>query len=377
MPSSPADVAVVGAGVIGASCAFHLAKLGARVTVIERGPQPGVGSTGKATGGFRAQFESEIDVRLSLLARDKLRVFSEELGVDPGYRSCGYLWLARSEAELEKLRAANVVQRSAGLHEASIVSTSQAARLSPHVSHAGVVGAAWCPTDGFIRPMEILRGYVEGARRLGVEFRFGESVAALGEGEVRTTGGNVRCGLVVNAAGAWAAEVAALAGIDLPVSPLRRQVACTVPTSLLPEEAPMTIWVSDGFHLRVRDGRVLLLLPEPEAPRFDTPVDEAWVSRVVAAARERVPLLRDLPIERSWAGLYEMSPDARVILGPVTPQLFLVNGSSGHGAMHSPALGQLAAEWIVHGAPRALDCAPLSLQRFSAGGNQAKAKALL
>ena len=365
MRSSPADVAVVGAGVIGVSCAYHLAKLGVRVTVVERGAQPGLGSTGKATGGFRAQFDNELDVRLSLLAREKLRAFPDELGVDSGYRPYGYLWLGRSQGQLERLRAANAVQHAAGLLEARIVSPAEAARLCPEADLQGVEGGAFCPSDGFVRPLEILRGYVEGARRLGVQFRFGEAVVAVGHGELRTTAGSVRCGRVVDAAGPWAAELAALAGVQLPVTPLRRQVACTVATSLLPETTPMTIWLDDGFHFRVRDGRVLLLLPEPEAPRFDTPVEDAWLSRVVALAHERLPLLRDLPIERSWAGLYEMSPDAQVILGPATPELFLCNGSSGHGVMHAPALGQLTAEWIVHGAPRSLDCSGLSLDRFN------------
>jgi sarcosine oxidase subunit beta len=338
MPSSRADVLVVGAGVIGASCAYHLAKLGARVRVIDRAPAAGQGSTGRATGGFRAQYETAINVRLSLLAREKLLRFREELGVDPGYQPCGYLWLATTEAELARLRAAHAVQREAGLTEAELVDDPRP--LNRHVRMDGVVGAAFCPTDGYIRPLEILRGYLEGAQRLGVEFRFGEE-----------PGQHEGTGVVVNAAGPWAAELAARFGVQLPVTPLRRQVACTVPAPSFPADMPMTIWVGDGFHLRVRDGRVLLLLPEPEAPRWDTPVDDAWVERVRAAARERVPAVRDLPIERTWAGLYEMSPDAHAIVGWANDRLFLCNGSSGHGVMHAPALGQLSAEWIVNGKP--------------------------
>src|SRR6266446_4043580 len=167
------EVVVVGAGVIGASVAWHLIRLGVRdVLVLERGATPGEGSTGRATGGFRAQFGTAIDVRLSLLAREKLRRFREEVGVDAGYRPCGYLWLARNAGELSALRAAQRIQHEVGLGEARMVAPEEIAKLNPAASLQGVVGGAFCPTDGFLRPLEVLRGYLDGARRMGARVRF-------------------------------------------------------------------------------------------------------------------------------------------------------------------------------------------------------------
>ena len=375
--SGPA-VVVVGAGVVGASAAYHLARRGCRVTVLERSAGLGDGSTGRATGGFRAQFASEVNVRLSMLSLERLLQFEAETGVDSGYRPNGYLFVARSECELEALRAACAVQRRAGHAETIEVGPDEIARLNPAVSRDGVLGGTFGPRDGTIRPREILRGYAEAAARLGARFRFdcgsveldthGDRVVA-----VRARGAAYPADVVVNAAGAWAAAVARAVGVSLPVTPLRRQVAITHPCDALPEAMPLTIFLDDGFHLRVRDGRVLLLLPadhECDDP-FDTTFDEEWLERVVSRARERVPCLARAEIDREgcWAGLYEMSPDKHAILGASTevPNFYLANGSSGHGVMHAPALGLLLAETIVDGAATSLDVTALRPSRFAEG----------
>ena len=377
---SSAEVVIIGAGVVGASVAYHLAKRGCgRILVLERHRAPGQGSTGRATGGFRAQFGSEVNVRLSLLSREELLSFEEEMGVDPGYRPCGYLFLAGDEAQLEALRGAQEVQRAAGLAEAREVTPSEIGEINPWVRVDGLVGGVYCPTDGFLRPMEILRGYVENAERLGVRFEYGvEQVGFRTDGRgrisaVRTSGGDVGAGSVVNAAGAWAALVARGAGLDLPVEPLRRQVAVTQPFDDLPEEMPMTIFTEDGFHFRVRDGRVMLLWPDKpvvEDP-FDQGVEEAWLESVIERARARVPSLARASIDREncWAGLYEMSPDGHALLGeaPGMENLYLANGSSGHGVMHAPALGQLLAEIMLDGAARTADTHVLRPSRFDEG----------
>jgi len=365
------DVLVIGAGVMGASVAYHLARAGCRdVLVLDRGPGPGSGSTARATGGFRAQFGTAIHVRLSLLSRSKLLCFREETGGDAGYVPAGYLWLATTEAELAALRAARAVQHAEGLREAVEVVPREIAFLNPAVALEGVLGGAFCPTDGFLSPMGLLEGYVQAAMELGVRFRWGEEVRALqrtDSGAVTSAGGHA-AGVFVNAAGAWAGVLT-----DVPVTPLRRQVAVTAPTEALPPSMPMTIFTDDGFHLRVREGRVLLLRPSPAVPGdpLDTSVDPAWVDAVTAEAHVRVPLLRDVPVDRArcWAGLYEMSPDRHAMLGraPGSPNLYLINGSSGHGVMHAPALGQLLAEMILEGTARSLDVRPLRPERFAEG----------
>jgi sarcosine oxidase, subunit beta len=374
-----ASVAVIGAGAVGASVAYHLALRGMKdVLVLDRSTDPGQGSTGRATGGFRAQFSTEINVRLSLLARERLLRFPDEIGADSGYVQAGYLWLARTETEAETLSAARSIQRAAGLQEAVEFASEEIARLNPAVNLEGIISGAFCPTDGFLRPLAILKGYLDAAGRLGVHMEWSTEAVEMRrdrEGritEIETSRGPISVGKVVNAAGPWASRVAAMAGVPLPVTPLRRQAAATEPAEdLLPERMPMTIWVGDGFHLRVREGRVLLLRPSPGDPvdPFDTSVDPAWIDEVTRIARERVPILSRARIDREacWAGLYEMSPDRHAILGlsPECPNLYLANGSSGHGVMHAPALGMLLAEIITDGRTKTLDVEPLSPGRFA------------
>ena len=375
-----ASVAVIGGGVIGASVAYHLAARGWRdVVVLDRGPGAGEGSTGRATGGFRAQYATPVNVRLSLLAREKLCRFEEETGVDPGYSRAGYLWIAADESELAALREGQRVQHAEGLSEAVELDPADVARLNPALAEGGIAGGVFCPTDGFIRPLRMLEGYLAAGARLGVRTQWGTEATGFAlrrDGTISavlTSRGPVGVAAVVNAAGAWAALPAEWAGVGLPVTPLRRQVAATVPCGRLPEGMPMTIFAADGFHLRVRDGRVLLLRPTPgrEGRPFDVSVDSTWVREVTDIARARVPLLRDVEIDPAacWAGLYEMSPDKHAILGPAPgcPNLFLVNGSSGHGVMHAPALGHLLAEIVSDGTAGSLDVTPLRPTRFLEG----------
>lgn len=378
---SAPSLCVIGAGAIGASVAHHLASSGRRnVLLLDRSAGPGEGSTGKATGGFRAQFATPVNVRLSLLSRTKLLRFQDETGVDPGYLPAGYLWVARTARELDSLRGALGMQRAEGLGEAREVSPEEIARLQPWLAPRGVIGGTFSPTDGFIRPRDILEGYLRSAERRGVRIEWNAEVTGMARApdgrivSVTTARGVHRVEAVVNAAGAWAASIASMAGVDLPVVPLRRQVAATVPCDLLPPTMPMTIDVGDGFHFRVRDGRVLLLLPTPGAPGrpFEAEVEPEWIERVSAIAAERVPALRGIEIDRSacWAGLYEMSPDRHAIVGAVSgcPNLFFVNGSSGHGVMHAPAMGQIVTE-ILNGEAPAVDVSELRPSRFREGAS--------
>lgn len=374
-----ASVAVIGAGVVGASVAYHLARRGWRdVLVLDRADKPGEGSTGRATGGFRAQFASDANVRLSLLAREGLTAFREETGVDPGLVAAGYLWLARRTQDLEALRAALAVQRRNGFMDAREIDAREAAALNPAMNPEGVLGGTFAASDGFLRPLAILDGYLRAAERLGVTVKWNAEVKGLRRGakgiEAVQAGSEwISVDAVVNAAGAWAAPLAELADVSVPVAPLRRQALASAPFHGLPETMPMTIWVDDGFHARVRDGRVLALMPTPGDPDdpTSTRVDPEWVSSVTRIARERMPVLRDADFERgtAWAGLYEMSPDGHALLGPAPgcANLILANGSSGHGVMHAPALGLLAAEILSDGRASSMDTAALDPGRFVGG----------
>jgi sarcosine oxidase subunit beta len=365
---------IIGAGVVGASIAWHLAEMGCSdVVVLDRAPALGGGSTPLATGGFRTQFATEVNVRMSMLSREKLRRFVDELGVDSGYRPYGYLFLAASQATLETLRDAQRVQHACGVAEARMVSAAEARGINPAIG-SDIAGGAYCPTDGFIRAMQILRGYHDAAVRRGVRFELDTTVLGMRtEGDrvvaLRTPRGDVAAEHFVNAAGAWASTF----GFDVPVAPLRRRVAATVPADVLPDAMPMTIWTDDGYHIRVRDGRVLLLWPDDAEPGFDDlSVSEEWLERVRAWTDARVPCLRAVPIDRAqcWAGLYEMSPDKHAIVGraPRFANAWLANGSSGHGVMHAPAIGEIVARMITGAAPP-FDVSALRPERFGEGAD--------
>jgi sarcosine oxidase subunit beta len=374
----PASVAIIGGGVMGASVAWHLAKKGVRdVVILDRAPGPAHGSTGRATGGFRAQFSTDINVRLSLYSREQLRSLREETGRDTTISEVGYLWIASSDSELGALCSALDVQRAAGLSNAVEVKVEDIARLNAAVSLDGVVGGTFCESDGYIKPLEILQGYLEGATTLGVTTFWDTRVTGFtmdGDRitEVRTTRDAFAVETVVNAAGPWAAGVAAMAGVALPVEPLRRQAAITKPTEAIPPTMPMTIFLDNGFHLRARDGHVLLCWPTDGDPAKNESgdADDEWLSEVQRMMEQRVPALAGVQFDRRacYSGLYEMSPDKHAIVGFASEcaNMFLVNGSSGHGVMHSPAIGEIAAAMITGGEPP-LDAHQLRPSRFAEG----------
>lgn len=345
------------------------------VVIIDAAPGPGHGSTGRATGGFRAQFSTAVNVKMSLYSRDRLMDFQNETGVDSGYDPVGYLWIAHNDRHLDALASAQTVQREHGLTEATMLRPEEITVLNPAIAPEGITGGTFCQSDGYIRPLEILRGYLEAGRRLGVTERWGSKCLGLERDggrirAIRTSTGTIDVDNVVNAAGPWASRVAAMGGINLPVTPLRRQAAITVQTDAIPANMPMTIFLDTGFHVRARDGRALLCWPTNEAAGDTLSVDDAWLANVDEMKRERIPALADVQLDRAqcYAGLYEMSPDHHAIVGFAAEceNLFLVNGSSGHGVMHSPALGAVAADMICGNEP-VIDVSSLRPTRFADG----------
>jgi len=371
-----ADALIIGGGVIGASIAYHLALKGFKnVLVIDKGIYPGSGSTGKATGGFRAQFGSEINIKLSLLSWQKLLSFKDELGIDPRFYQLGYLFLAQNNDELGLLKEANALQQSCGLNEAELVSIDDIRKLNPYINYNEIIGGCFCSTDGFISPLKILEGYIKGAKKCGIIFQYGTETEGFvirnnNIKSVNTTSGNIEANIIINAAGAWAGEIAKLAGVDIPVKPLKRQAAMIKEKNIFPDNLPMTIWIDNSFHFRMRDGNLIMLLPlEPENNEpFNTDVENRWLENVLNIAKERIPKLQNCSIdkENSLAGLYEMSPDEHILLGlaPRLENFYLAGGSSGHGVMHSPAIGQLMAE-LIAGEKPSIDISSLKPSRFN------------
>jgi sarcosine oxidase subunit beta len=375
---STADVVIIGAGIVGASIAWHLTSRACRnVALVERESQPGKGSTGKSMGGVRAQFATALNIRMSMHSIAFFREFDRALGHPSGYRPQGYLFVATSQAHMDYLRANVEAQRAEGLSAVRLVSPAEILAMLPQLRPDDIVGGSFCSTDGFVDPHSVMTGFLLRAAAQGAELIRGAEVTAIerdarGVCAVHTSQGSIATRIVVNCAGAWARGVARMAGIDLPVEPLRRMLVPTEPFDRIAHSAPMTIDMSSGFHFRPEGLGFLMAWNDPEETAgFKTQVDRAFVEKILTRAVSRVPVFAEASVNpsRAWAGLYEMTPDHHPVLGPVAavPGFYLANGFSGHGVMHSPATGKVLADLILDGASGLVDALVLALERFAEG----------
>jgi sarcosine oxidase subunit beta len=374
---SSADVVVVGGGVVGASAAYHLAVAGAgRVVLLERADRLATGSTGACAGGFRYQFSSEVNIRLSLASVPMITGFSEEHGIPVDVVQHGYLFLLRSDRELAAFRAAAALQRSLGV-DAEDLDPVAALDLVPGLAPEGLLGAAYGPRDGIADPSGLTEGYGAIARRAGAEIRFGVEVTAIRVvggrvAGVDTTTGPIDAPVVVNAAGPWAGRLAATAGVDLPLEPVPRNVVVTSAFPGVPARRTLVIDAGTSYYFHREGPGVLMGMGHPgERATFDVTPDAAFIEGPLLETALRVfPPIERAGIARTWAGLYEMTPDRHPIIGDAPVEgLFLANGFSGHGFQHAPVVGKLLAERIVDGAARTVDVSSLGLDRFAAGGS--------
>jgi len=382
--TNTADVVIIGGGIVGASVAYHLAEAGCPdVLIIEREAQQGLGSTGRATGGVRAQFATPVNIQMSRYSIEFLSRFEEATGFSSGYEPAGYLFVATNERHLEYLRTTRERQHTEGLINVEILSAEDVRSLIPQMRADDVLGGSFCGTDGFVVPLNIMRGFtaraVERGARVWLDTRVVKIEVEHGRvAGVLTTRGHVATRAVINAAGAWASGVAQTAGVEIPVVPLRRQIVGTEPLAGLPEKLPKVIDMSDGFHFRptprAEDGKppagFLLAWTDPEeTPSSEAELDSAFIPKILERAARRVPLFAQAAADmsRTRAGLYEVTPDHHAIIGeaPGVSGLFLANGFSGHGVMHAPATGRVVSELILHGRAHLLDITSLGVERFA------------
>lgn len=362
-------VAVIGAGIVGASCAYHLASRGAEVTVVEREEGVAMGSTGRSAAGFRVQFANRHNVALSLRSLEWYRAN------DSGYNPVGYLFLVphkQWDAHLAQVE----VQRAAGARVE--VLDVAAAREIVDFDADGIAGATFGPDDGFVDPDRSTQLLMRRAREEGTLFHRLETVTGIdrdGDGWVLrttkgTTEGTIEADVVVNAAGAWSAGVAALAGLTVPVQPLRNDVFVTTPRPRA-RPLPLTIDVPSGVYMRSEGDRLLIGHHDDQAPfGFFEGVDWAHLEPIMAAAFERYPWFEaeELDERACWWGYYEMTPDRSPVLGrdPGAPTWVNATGFSGHGVMHAPATGVLIAEEVLDGRAHSIDLDPFRIDRFAA-----------
>jgi sarcosine oxidase subunit beta len=373
-----ADIVIIGGGIVGSSIAYHLTDQGCRdVLIVERETAQGKGSTGKSMGGVRAQFSTPASVQMSLYSIPFYASFEEHLGSPCDYRSQGYLFCATNEKQMAYLTTNHALQVKMGLLTARLVTADEIRSMFPQMRADDVVGGSFCSTDGFVDPYSAMNGFAAWATEHGATLWKHTSVTGItrdeaGVASVETTRGTVATRKVVNCAGAWAADVGKLAGVDLPVEPLRRMLVPSEPFDEFPHTAPMIVDMSNGFHFRPEARGFLLAWNDPdETPGFKTDFDPLFVEKILTRAADRVPCFATLPVnpKRAWAGLYEMTPDHHPILGeaPNVPGFFLANGFSGHGVMHAPATGRILSDLILTGTTDLIDASLLNLSRFAEG----------
>jgi sarcosine oxidase subunit beta len=368
---SRADAVIVGAGCIGASIAYHLAQHGVKALVLEREKIAGNGSTGHCAGGVRQQFTTPVNVALSKISIEAFARMNEELAYEGDlYWPVGYLFCVPDQARWTRFLANAAAQRALGVPVEELT-PAEVARRWPLLATDDLAGATFCASDGLADPHGVTAAYLAAAKRLGATFEFETDVTGVKVAEGRVQGvvtnkGDIATPVVVNAAGPFAAEVGKMAGVELPVVPLRRQIFTTQPADWVPANFPMVVDVGTGVYMHRESGGLLLGLADlDEPPSYHTHIDLEFRDKVFLLAFERLPKLEDAAYRAGWGGLYEDTPDHNAILGetPGVRGFWLANGFSGHGFMHAPAVGKVIADLVTGRPPRA-DVSALAPDRF-------------
>jgi len=380
-----ADVVIVGGGCMGAATAYYLSRHGAgEIVLVERDTQLGTGSTGRNAGGVRHQFSDPANIALSRESIALFCRFEAELGQPIDFWQDGYLFLLSSEASERAFRASVAVQRAHGI-DVAWLSGDEAAAMTPGLDANGVRAATFCAADGIADPNGVTMGFVRAAQRggrltvlretevTGIEVSNGRIAG------VMTSAGPIATRAVVDAAGPWAGQVAAMAGVVLPVVPERRHIFIAQPvagaswddsayTGRTPSTRLMVIDFDTTFYFH-REGAGLLfgMGDRSERPGFDTTVKWDFLPEVTETAVRRLPALADAAVTHAWAGLYEMTPDHNPVIGGLgVDGCFAIAGFSGHGFQHAPAAGRLLAD-VILGRDPGMDLSPFAFARFAEG----------
>lgn len=372
-----ADVVIVGGGCMGASVAYHLTRRGVTdVVLVERERLLGTGSTGRNAGGVRHQFSNAANIRLSIESIRLLERFGDEVGQSVDFHQDGYLFLLSSPATVDTFRANVALQRSLGV-EVDWLEPGDAGRLVRGLSVAGVLAATFCARDGIADPNGVTMGFAKAAAAAGATIERDTEVAGIivergRVAAVETSRGRIDTRVVVNAAGPYARAVGRMAGVDIPIDPIRRHIFIAQAPGgdgswQVPADRIMVIDFDTTFYFHREGAGMLFGMGERhESPTFDTTVQWDFLPHIIEVAVERLPALADASVSHAWAGLYEMSPDGNPIIGPVpeVDGLFAINGFSGHGFQHSPAAGRILAD-VIAGRDPAFDLTPFAFERFA------------
>jgi sarcosine oxidase subunit beta len=369
-----ADFVIIGGGVMGASAAYHLAKCGMKnIVLVEKEDFFGTGATGRCAGGVRYQFSTEINIRLSLESLPMLERFKEEIGQDVDYRQCGYLLIATNEKDVVAFKRNVQLQNSLGV-QTQLLSGDEIRECLPLMKFEDAIAGTFHEKDGLVDPNSVVAGYISAAQKLGVRALtraevMGVRVSGDEVEAVETTRGVIQTRMILNAAGPWAGLIGRMAGVHIPIVPIRRQIFTTTALKEIPEDFPFVIDFGQSLYFH-REGKGLLvgMSNQNEKPGFDQNVDEEFEFVNLEAAMKRMPLLERAGRASHWAGLYEVTPDAHPILGGSRIKGFMIcTGFSGHGFMHGPVAGKLMTEYILDGTFSTVEVSMLDLARFEEG----------
>lgn len=363
-----AGVVIIGGGIVGTSIAYHLAAAGVRGVVLVERAELGCGSSAKPLGGVRAAFSDPANVALGKRSLDAYKRFGEHFRADIGLREVGYLFLCRSEAEVLDCEASVAVQNSFGAGS-RMVSPAEAARLNPFLDPDALLAASYSPQDGYAEPSRAVAAYTDAAKAAGAVFLTGTEVLAVEHdagviSAVTTNRGTIRSDAVICAAGAWSRRVGQMAGVELPVTPVRRQIGITRTAQPRPE-IPFTLDLSTTMYFHNCGNTLLLGISNAEPPGFNRDFSFEWLGEFNAAARICAPSLADPDLEYGWAGLYENTPDHNALIGASEelPGFLYATGFSGHGFLQAPAVGELIRDLYL-GRESFMDAAVFSATRF-------------
>jgi sarcosine oxidase subunit beta len=347
------EVVVVGGGAMGASVAWHLRELGVDDVVLLERESLAAGSTSRSAGGIRAQFSDELNVRIALRSLEEFGLMD---AID--FRQYGYLFLLDRKEDLASFREALSLQQRLGVPSREL-SVDEALEIVPQLSPDGLIAATFCELDGYASPESVVQWYARGLDvRQGCEVT-GISVDGGRIAAVETTKGPIACSSVVCCAGAWSREVAAMAGVELPVEGEKRWIWFSPEDGGLPERLPLTIDFSTSFYFH------------REGPGIVFGGREQTLEEVATAGLPRLPLLEELPVQTSWWGYYENSPDHNALVGrSAEPEgFFYATGFSGHGFQQAPAVGEHIAE-LIAGREPTLDLSAFDVARFERGSSR-------
>lgn len=374
MSKNTAEVVIIGGGISGCATAYYLAKLGVTDIVVVEKEFLASGSTGRCGAGVRQQWGLKMNVLLSRESIKAYETLNEELdtGMDIEFKQEGYLMLAYTEKMVEQYKKNVALQKSLGI-EVELITPEEAREIVPYLNTEGLLAATFCPTDGHINPFITTNSYAEAARRLGVRIMTYTEVTGIDveNGKVvavDTTRGKIFTNKVLNAAGGYSREVAAMAGVKLPTHPERHQILVT--EAVAPVQGPMVISLHHGIYCQqTPHGSFIMGFGDPNELKEHV-ITSSWhfMEEMAAKILPLLPPLAELRVVRQWAGLYNMSPDAQPILGevPGLPGFYNAVGFSGHGFMLGPVTGRLMAE-LLSGRQPHMDISPLSIERFEKG----------